>query len=348
LQSSGAVCWTLGEYRNGNIDWRGFAGEQQAQDTFSEGGQRHTRVLFDPSGAPVQFASLDAVDTALILLAHQTGELPDREAVAQAVQDGDQPLVPPDRPLLKQCLMKRVMEATFRRTTVRFFSASPLRNTSLCFFDVAQHPIVEGHVALTLDDAPCRFGRSNSRIQDVLEVLRSNGCRASFMTIGNFINGHEEDLVALLREGHELGNHGMADRPYHEDSSDAFGQAVDDCNERITRLQQSAGLPQCVKWFRAPHGKYTRSMESVLKAKQLTNVMCDTYATCPVVQDGEWIGDFLASHALPGSIILLHMPERGLREWCLLGLRRLLQGLGARGLKAVTVSELEALANSSS
>jgi hypothetical protein len=60
------------------------------------------------------------------------------------------------------------------------------------------------------------------------------------------------------------------------------------------------------------------------------------------VEDGEWIGQLLASKARDGSIILLHMPERGFREYCLVALERLLDELVTKkGYQIVTVSELE-------
>lgn len=204
------------------------------------------------------------------------------------------------------------------------------------------------HVALTFDDAPCRLGPQNSRVHDVLTLLQAWNAHASFMTIGQYANGHEQDLINVLRAGNELGNHGMLDRPYHEDSPDQFSKAVDDCSELIQSLHHKAGVEGGgVRWFRAPHGKYTRTMEEVLQKRQMTNVMCDTYASCPIVEDGDFIGRFLARKAKHGSIILLHMPERGLREWCLVALQRLLVGLAERGLRAVTVSQLEKLATGS-
>jgi len=81
-------------------------------------------------------------------------------------------------------------------------------------------------------------------------------------------------------------------------------------------------------------------MEKVLSRKGLTNVMCDTYACCPVIQDGAFIGDALANYATHGSIILVHMPEHGFRDWCYTALEHVLEGLSKRGLQAVTVSEL--------
>jgi len=221
-----------------------------------------------------------------------------------------------------------------------------LRNTSLCFYDVARYPVVQGHVALTIDDAPCRFARSNSRVKDVKDLLHEFGAKATFMLVGRFVDGHEEDLVELLKDGHEFGNHGMLDRAYHEDSNEEFAEAVDRCNGKINALQRLAGTEESVSWFRSPHGKYTVEMEGILKERGLTNVMTDTYASCPVVQDGEFIGNFLARNASHGSILLIHMPELGLREWCLEGLRILLEGLKRRNLKPITVGELAGLVES--
>merc|ERR1712039_770501 len=85
--------------------------------------------------------------------------------------------------------------------------------------------------------------------------------------------------------------------------------------------------------------------EAVLKNRALTNTMCDTYASCPVVEDGEWIGRFLARRAIEGSIILIHMPERGHREHCMVGLQILLNGLRERNLRAVSIGQLAKLAS---
>ena len=48
--------------------------------------------------------------------------------------------------------------------------------------------------------------------------------------------------------------------------------------------------------------------------------------------------------ATHGSIIVLHMPERGFREWDLDTLERVLVGLEKKGLRSVTLSELEVAA----
>jgi hypothetical protein len=85
-------------------------------------------------------------------------------------------------------------------------------------------------------------------------------------------------------------------------------------------------------------------MEKVLDSRGLTNVMCDVFACCPIIEDGEHIGSLLSRRAQHGSIVLLHMPERGFRDWCMVALKRVLEGLQKRNLAVVTVGMLEALA----
>ena len=322
-------------------------------------------VLFDHVRQyPLQFSSSeDPMDVACILKSYQQQQQQlkdvdqdcnvqqactvDREAIVQAVEDGEIPLVWPSRSPTEQWLLKRCMDVLFWRPSVRFFSAGPLRYASRCYWNVRDHPAVRGHVALTLDDAPCRFHSPyNSQLPEVLETLSAYQARATFMVVGNFINNHEHDLVQAIRQGHELANHGMLDRPYDRDSVEDFGAAVDECNKRIQALHEKAGrTDKQVKFFRAPHARYTTQMQKVLASRGLENAMCDTFASCPIVEDGEYIGNALSRRAQDGSIILLHMPEKGFREHTMLALKRLLEGLQQRQLRVVSLEMMQALAS---
>lgn len=356
------------------ICWERFDGDESAN--IAEVKKRigkHSLVIFNPNGVPVLFSSIhSAFDVAYILhvtqkqKAHpkQAGannngdskyrsvkfQISNQKMVQELVFKGELPFVPTHKPIWSQWLLKRSMELFFNRETVRYFACGPLRyNNSLYFFDVRKYPGVRGHIALTLDDAPCRFeSKTNSRLPQVLALLEKYNAKATFMVVAKFISReHETDLVELLNHGHELGNHGAHDCALHLQSDSDFMRAVDECNDKITSLQRRASCfhsEQRVRWFRAPHGKYTRTMKLCLDNRGLRNVMCDTYACCPIVQDGKWIGGSLARNAQDGSIVLLHMPERGFRDWCLEALCHMLDGLQQRGFQVVTVTELEHLA----
>jgi peptidoglycan/xylan/chitin deacetylase (PgdA/CDA1 family) len=240
------------------------------------------------------------------------------------------------------------MRLAFHRQSVTYFGTSPYKEESLCFFDVQQHPRVQKRIALTIDDAPCRFPQHEaSQVSCVKALLQKYKAKATFMVVGSWCNQpeHRNDMISLLKEGHELGNHCMLDRSYEFDSPRVFGIAVDECSAIIQDLQTAAGLSATgVKWFRAPHGRFTQDMAQVLARRGLVNTMCDTYASCPIVQDPDFIAAHLTQTCQDGSILLIHMPEKHVRQWCLAALEKLLQGLQERGFRAVTVGEMARLA----
>jgi len=54
-----------------------------------------------------------------------------------------------------------------------------------------------------------------------------------------------------------------------------------------------------------------------------------------------YISKYMLRHAREGSILLLHMPEVGFREYNLQVLEKILKGLKLRGLRCVSLSQLE-------
>lgn len=369
-------------------------------------------VVFDATWNPIFFSSRKtSLDSAMILHAatqrqHEelesegaTSEDPREEANEQSgpagrtlvanknevhdmVNNGDLPLVPVRRSSVTQLLTQQSVNLFFHRESVRFFACQPYRFSPRTFYRFPA-AACKGYVALTIDDAPCRFDRhGNSKLPEVLQLLQKHEARATFMAIEQYLSypTHEADLVRLLQEGHELANHGIRDEAmdalaagstvsnplkrlsFHrtstaeksvgEDSAsskesglEAFLKAIDQCNLRIEELQEKAlGKRTSVKWFRAPHGKYNKNMEQGLEKRDMFNVMCDAYAVDPIVENGKWIGQSLLRQTSDGSIILLHMPEKGFRDYCFVALETLLEGLSQRNLKVVSVTELEEIA----
>lgn len=275
----------------------------------------------------------------------------------------------------QQFFVQKSVDWFFHQETVRFFACQPYRYSPRTIYrypstvnesnkeGVVATDKPSGYIALTIDDAPCRVDdRESSKLSKVLDLLDKHNAKATFMVIQDFLtSAHEPDLVQLLQQGHEMANHGVEDASMTSKKDyptpDDFAKAVQNGNERIKELQELATLAlkndeesnnmtsriqQGVKWFRAPHGQYTKLMEQGLEKLGMYNVMCDAYAADPVVEDGEWIAKSLSQQAKDGSIILIHMPERGFREYCLKALELLLDDLCIRrGFQVVTVSELE-------
>jgi len=57
-------------------------------------------------------------------------------------------------------------------------------------------------VALTIDDGP------SEHTAEIMQILKANNATATFFIIGSQVEGYEETLQDLLRDGNELGNHG--------------------------------------------------------------------------------------------------------------------------------------------
>jgi peptidoglycan/xylan/chitin deacetylase (PgdA/CDA1 family) len=266
------------------------------------------------------------------------------EIICQRIQDGTLPFVPPHRAPIKRQFVKLAVRLFFRRRAVVHFGSAPYRYRSLCFFESSSDNKEKPLAALTIDDVPCRFPENKySEVQRVQELLKKHNAKATFMLVGSWVTPqHRECLIGLLKDGHELGNHGMMDRSYEHDSPSDFGRDVDACSEIILNLQREAGFGEhaSVKWFRAPHGRYTKSMALELAQRGLTNVMCDTYASCPIIEDSKFIAQHLTKNVQNGSIILLHMPEILVRQWCFSALEGLLEGLRTRNFQIVSVGEL--------
>jgi len=212
---------------------------------------------------------------------------------------------------------------------------------TLTWFDARKHPGVRGHVALSVDDAFWSgVAPGVPMLDEVRGLLGRHGARATFFVMLDGCADVEHASVRrLLDDGHELANHCASDRPYHEASASEFGDALLATQRRLVELQGHEP-----RWFRAPHGRLSDTMLRTLEKHDLTHVMMDCYAEDPFVPDSRFVGRFLARHAQHGSIVLLHMPERGFREWNFEALDVLLTRLAKKGLRAVTVTELSQLA----
>ena len=59
-------------------------------------------------------------------------------------------------------------------------------------------------VALTIDDAPSEY------TNEIMQILKSHNASATFFIIGSQVAGNEKTLQDLVKNGNELGNHGIS------------------------------------------------------------------------------------------------------------------------------------------
>lgn len=220
---------------------------------------------------------------------------------------------------------------------------------SLTYYDVAENPGVQGLVALTIDDGICRQEPEKSMAEDVRQVLAAHGAKATFFLCADHVRGLvlESAARALAADGHELANHCAEDRDYSMDSESSFEEHLLRTEQLLDRLQAKPSLPKGQRLFRSPMGRQSEAMARVLERHGYADVMFDSFADDGNIADPVFLAQTLVDSAVDGSIVLMHMPERGFREWNLQELELTVRGLQARGLTPVTFSTLQRAAQRS-
>mmetsp|Transcript_114587 Transcript_114587/g.286397 ORF Transcript_114587/g.286397 Transcript_114587/m.286397 type:complete len:357 (-) Transcript_114587:75-1145(-) len=204
-----------------------------------------------------------------------------------------------------------------------------------------RHPRIAGLVALTIDDGLCRQDPNCSLVAEVRDMLRQHGAKATFMLCSDYLEGVEEEARGLLEDGHEFGNHCPKDREYYSLPPAEFEEELLKTNRKLESL---LGEDRRVRWFRAPQAKYSSDMKKTIHRHGLRHALGNTYCDDWAVSDGPWVAATMLRQVDDGSILIIHMPERGFREHTLEALRLILEGLTQRGLRAVTLSTLAELA----
>ena len=196
---------------------------------------------------------------------------------------------------------------------------------------------VENAVAFTIDDGFCGIDNPNGDMtSEVLDLFDKYNAKATFFTTGSHCkHTKKEDISRLLDKGHEIANHGMYDTPYNDFTKEDFEKDFNQTNQILR--QYTDDIP---KWYRAPHASLSKTMQDVIDQKGYTHVVCDGFANDTSIPDPRWISNFILRKIKDGSIILIHMPERGIREWNLEAMELTLKGLKEKGYDIVTFSKL--------
>ncbi len=203
---------------------------------------------------------------------------------------------------------------------------------SRCYADVAGEKVV----ALTFDDGPWEH------TNEVLDILRDNGVKATFFVVGNRISG---DGVAIVKreaeEGHQVATHTF-------DHAAGNGQSVnlsymtrdeqrDEISKGLQAIEDATGIvPSRV--MRAPGGNFPtevwRNVEDLIDADIRWDV-----DTLDWEKPGAGAIEGKLLSVTPGDIVLMH-DGGGDRSQTVAALKSALPKLKAAGWKFVTIDEL--------
>jgi len=182
-------------------------------------------------------------------------------------------------------------------------------------------------VALTFDDGPHPV-----HTPLLLDILAARRARATFYVIGSLVRRYPEIVQRIVAEGHELGNHTWAHPTLSQLGNAQVLREIDRTQDII--WQTVGHVPVTM---RPPYGAFSPRQSRMLAAER--NLPTVIWSVDP--QDWRRPGTSVVAErmvrgARPGAIILAH----DIHGPTVRAVPAALDGLQARGLAAVTLSEL--------
>ncbi|MFD9126052.1 polysaccharide deacetylase family protein [Kitasatospora sp. NPDC059571] len=166
----------------------------------------------------------------------------------------------------------------------------------------------------------------------VLTAAEQRGARLTVLVVGSWLDQQPQMAQRILDGGHELGNHTQNHLDISSMSPEQAYAEIAECADRLQRLTGSIG-----RWFRPSAAQYANAMVRE-QARQVGYAHCLSFDMDPrdYTDPGAEVVQRRVLKAVGGSIVALHMGHRGTAD----ALPGILDGLSARGLRAVTASTL--------
>lgn len=192
-------------------------------------------------------------------------------------------------------------------------------------------------IALTFDDGP-----DPTNTPRVLDMLESDGVRATFFLIGRHVLRHPDLARRIVAEGHEVANHShQHPRHIYLWSAD---RVAEDSEQAQSAIHDATGATPTI--YRPPVGFRSLGMAAAMRRIGLSLVNFTVRAGDTGAGSAPRITQRVLSSAAPGGIILMHdgsdREESPDRTAMLEALPRIISGLRDAGYRFVTVSELMA------
>jgi peptidoglycan/xylan/chitin deacetylase (PgdA/CDA1 family) len=195
-------------------------------------------------------------------------------------------------------------------------------------------PTSEHEVALTFDDGP-----SPLYTKEILALLKEYQAKATFFVLGRKVEQYPQIIKAMVRDGHEIGNHTF-DHPRLTETAKRV------CERELERTRLDLdllGCPSQPQLMRPPYSAYDRQLTSYLTHTQRGLVLWS-------LDSGDWRGldagtivHNILDRVKNGSIIVFHdsdEKDQADRRPTVEALKVILPALKARGYRMVTISDL--------
>ncbi|MEN1935188.1 polysaccharide deacetylase family protein [Paenibacillus sp. 102] len=183
-------------------------------------------------------------------------------------------------------------------------------------------------IALTFDDGPTK------KVEEILPLLDKYNAKATFFVIGNELEKNLKFGRAIVRSGHQLGNHTYTHNRMIFKTPSFIKEEVEKTNTFI----RATGYTDQID-FRPPNGKKLIGLPYYLNKHHIETITWDlepdTYYNSPSDKI-----KYVNENVKPGSIILLHSMYDDSEKY-LQTLEGILDSLSKKGYQFVTVNELQ-------
>lgn len=183
------------------------------------------------------------------------------------------------------------------------------------------------YIMLTFSGGPHYYAT-----QRILNILKEEKTKATFFVTGTSAETHQDLILRMHSEGHEIGNHGYHHhRTFTRLKKDDIITSVNQTNKVIYGISPAI----LVKHVRPPEGLTNADVNQIIKRNGAANVVLwsldsrDTQEANPAE-----ITKAVLKKALPGDIILMHDAS----NQTIVALPDIIRGLHKQGYEFLTIS----------
>lgn len=178
-------------------------------------------------------------------------------------------------------------------------------------------------VALTFDDGPDRVYTAK-----LLDGLAERGVKATFFLVGENIEGNEDLVQRMDKEGHIIGNHTYSHIMLSKEKMEVDFEEIEQTNQKIYEV--TGKIPT---YIRAPFGARNRELE---KEIDMEMILWDVDPEDWKYQNKKRIVNHVMKHVKDNDIVLLH----DIFDTSVEAVLEIIDRLQADGWQFVTVDDL--------
>ena len=184
-------------------------------------------------------------------------------------------------------------------------------------------------VTLTFDDGP-----DPSYTGPILDILKEKQVSATFFVLGESVEANSDLLRRMLKEGHEIGNHG-----YTHDYSQRYSQykTLEEIRHTDKAVYAATGIHTYL--YRPPGGYKSKSVTDLINRNGYEVILWSADSEDWRKPGVNRIKKNVLSNVSPGAIVLFH-DGGGTRSQTVEALGQVIDQLRANGYSFVTLSKL--------